>query len=73
MARGRNPADGRSHLLELTAAGRDLHAAVAPKALELERLIFSRLEAGEVERFVATLRRIDAIALGIGEGGEDCP
>lgn len=65
LARGRNPGDGRSHLLELTAAGRDLHALVAPKALELERRIFDRLEPGEVARFVATLRRIDAIALEI--------
>jgi len=50
-------------LLELTASGRDLYAQVAPKALELERRIFAQLEAAEIDRFVATLRRIDAIVL----------
>lgn len=65
LQRSHNPEDGRSHLLELTAAGRDLHAQVAPKALELERRIFDRLDPAEVERFVATLRRIDALVLGL--------
>jgi DNA-binding MarR family transcriptional regulator len=63
MSRGPNEADRRSHLLELTAAGRDLYAAVAPKALELERRVFDRLGRDEVRRFAATLRRIDAAAL----------
>ena len=66
LSRGHNPSDGRSHLLDLTPAGQDLYAQVAPKALELERRIFDRLEPAEVERFVATLRRIDAIALELG-------
>ncbi len=63
LARGHNPADGRSHLLRLTGAGHDLYAQVAPKALELERRIFDRIDPDEVERFVATLRQIEAIAL----------
>jgi DNA-binding MarR family transcriptional regulator len=67
LTRTLNPDDGRSHLLALTDAGRDLHAQVAPKALELERRIVDRLEPDEVERFVATLRRIDAIVLGTDE------
>ncbi len=58
-----NPGDGRSHVLKLSDAGRDLYALVAPKALELERRIFDRLGAAEVAHFVATLRRIDAIVL----------
>ena len=65
LVRARNPEDGRSHLLDLSDAGRDLYAQVAPKALELERRIFDRLDAAEVERFVATLRRIDAVALAL--------
>lgn len=63
MTRGPNPADRRSHLLELTDAGRDLYASVSPKALELERRVFDRLGRDEVRRFAATLRRIDAAAL----------
>ncbi|MGI4730634.1 MAG: MarR family winged helix-turn-helix transcriptional regulator [Janthinobacterium lividum] len=66
LARARNPGDGRSHLLDLSPAGRDLYAQVAPKALELERRIFDRLDPVEVERFVATLRRIDEIAGELG-------
>ncbi|WP_375398081.1 MarR family winged helix-turn-helix transcriptional regulator [uncultured Sphingomonas sp.] len=67
LTRGRNAQDGRSHLLVPTRAGRDLYAQVAPKALELERRIFGRIDAAEVARFVATLRRIDALALEVAE------
>jgi len=67
MARAPNAADRRSHLLELTTAGRDLYAAVAPKALELERRVFDRLDRGEVRRFAETLRRIEAAVLSAEE------
>ncbi|SFP87580.1 MarR family winged helix-turn-helix transcriptional regulator [Sphingomonas rubra] len=67
LARGDNPDDRRSHLLTLTDAGRDLYAAVAPKALELERRLFAALPRAELEAFVATLRRIDAAALALDE------
>lgn len=73
LVRRQNPQDGRSHLLELADAGRDLHALVAPKALELERRIFERMDKGEVARFVAMLRRIDAVALEVGEEATDEP
>jgi len=63
LSRAYNPGDGRSQLLQLTVTGRDLYAQVAPKALELERRIFAQLEAAEIDRFVTTLRRIDAIVL----------
>ncbi|MFD1949982.1 MarR family winged helix-turn-helix transcriptional regulator [Sphingomonas arantia] len=66
LARALNPDDGRSHLLSLTDAGRELHAQIAPKAMELESRIFARFDREEVERFVAMLRRIDAITLAIG-------
>ena len=64
LERAPNPDDKRSHLLRLSAAGRELHAAVAPKALELERRIFAQFTKGELEGFTAMLRRIDAAALG---------
>jgi DNA-binding MarR family transcriptional regulator len=58
-----NPGDKRSHLLRLTSQGRELYAAIAPKALELERRMFESFDPQEVERFVAMLRRIEGVAL----------
>ena len=52
--------DKRSHLLTLSTAGRELYAAVAPKALELERRIFASFAPEELVAFTATLRKIDA-------------
>ena len=63
LARAPNPADKRSHHLSLTAAGRDLYASIAPKALELEAKIFARFSRAELDGFVTMLRRIDAAAL----------
>jgi DNA-binding MarR family transcriptional regulator len=63
LTRAPNPADKRSHHLSLTAAGRDLYASVAPKALELEAKIFARFSREELDTFVTMLRRIDAAAL----------
>lgn len=63
LGRAPNPNDKRSHHLSLTAAGRDLYAAVAPKALELEARIFAPFTGEELDTFVALLRRIDASAL----------
>lgn len=54
-----HPRDRRSHLLHLSEAGRTLHAAIAPKALELEQRIFSAFDPQEVADFRAMLRRID--------------
>ncbi|RVT41084.1 MarR family winged helix-turn-helix transcriptional regulator [Sphingobium algorifonticola] len=65
LARAPNPADKRSHLLVLTAAGRDLYAQVAPRALALEQGMFAQFDAAELARFVAMLRRIDAAARAI--------
>jgi DNA-binding MarR family transcriptional regulator len=65
IARGANPADRRSHLLRLTAGGRELHASVAPKALELEARIFAGFAPDELAAFVAMLRRIDAVAIAL--------
>ena len=71
LVRRPNPDDRRSHLLILSEAGRSLHAAVAPKALDLEARIFASFDAHEVDRFVAMLRRIDAVTLALREAGED--
>lgn len=63
LERKPNPADKRSHLLVLTNPGRALYAQVVPQALEIERSLFVDFRPDELEQFVATLRRIDAIAL----------
>lgn len=62
LARAPNPGDRRSHHLMLTDAGRALYAEVAPKAIELERRVFGRFDARELEQFTDMLRRIDAAA-----------
>ncbi|MBB5686819.1 MarR family winged helix-turn-helix transcriptional regulator [Sphingobium boeckii] len=67
LERKPNAVDRRSHLLALSAEGRKLYAAIAPKALELERRIFAEFSEAELEGFVGTLRRIDAIVIALGE------
>lgn len=63
MARTPNAEDRRSHLLRLTSEGESLYAAVAPKAIELERRIFSAFQPEELAQFAAMLRRIDERAV----------
>ena len=63
IERRANPADGRSHLLHLTAAGRALYEQIAPKALELEKRIFDSFETGELSQFRAMLGKVDRAAL----------
>ncbi len=58
IARAPNPDDGRSHLLTLTTAGRDLYDQVVPKALELEAGIFGTFSANELALFSSLLGRI---------------
>lgn len=59
-ARSPNADDGRSHHLELTAAGRAMHAEIMPLALDMERRLFAQLSAGEQQEFKALLARITA-------------
>lgn len=58
-----NAHDKRSHLLELSDAGRDLYKQVGPKALELERTLFEAIGESELAAFTATLRKIDGALL----------
>ncbi|MBO9712059.1 MarR family transcriptional regulator [Sphingomonas sp.] len=62
IARGANPGDQRSHLLELSKAGWALYEQVAPKAIELEQRIFAGMDAEEVARFRAMLERLEQAA-----------
>jgi DNA-binding MarR family transcriptional regulator len=62
VERSKNAADRRSRRLSLTAAGRRLYAAIAPKALELERTVFGQFSAAELATLRRFLQRIDAAA-----------
>lgn len=68
-----NTKDGRSHLLELTDAGRQMHGEIMPLALEMERRLFSNFTEEEIEAFRSLLVRIkeevrDLHAEGIDSG-----
>ena len=52
-----NEQDGRSHLLDLTEAGRAMHAEIMPLALEMERQLFSGFSPDELELFRSLLER----------------
>lgn len=58
VVREPNASDGRSHLLELTAAGKEMHGQIMPLALEMERRLFARFSDEEVETFRALLGRV---------------
>ena len=62
LARRPNAADGRSHHLELTEAGREVYGAIMPIALEMEAGMFSALSAAERSLFKDLLQRIRAQA-----------
>lgn len=57
-ARQPNDRDGRSHLLELTDAGRAMHGAIMPLALEMERRLFSTFSDEEQDTFRSLLARV---------------
>jgi DNA-binding MarR family transcriptional regulator len=62
VARSPNSADGRSHHIELTAAGRSVHAEIMPLALDMEKRIFASLSASEQAQLKDILARINARA-----------
>jgi DNA-binding MarR family transcriptional regulator len=53
-----NRQDGRSHLLELTESGRDMHEQIMPLAVGMEQRLFSVLSAEERAQFRALLERV---------------
>lgn len=60
VARSPNADDGRSHHIELTAAGKAVHGEIMPLALDMERRLFASLSAAELKDFKALLARITA-------------
>ena len=57
-ARSPNASDGRSHLLELTNAGGEIHGRIMPLALDMERRLFAVLDVAEQAQFKEFLARI---------------
>lgn len=57
-ARKPNTKDGRSHLLELTAEGRAVHAGIMPLALKIEEELFSVLNESEQAQMRDMLARL---------------
>ncbi len=53
-----NERDGRSHHLELTAAGRAIHVQIMPLALGMDERIFAGFTAAEREQFRQLLDRL---------------
>ena len=53
-----NVKDGRSHLLELTAEGRAVHAGIMPLALKIEEELFSVLNEEEQAQLRDMLARL---------------
>lgn len=57
-ARTPNEQDGRSHLLDLTEAGRAMHAEIMPLALQMEAKLFEGFSKEELELFRTLLERV---------------
>ena len=57
-----NERDGRSHLLELTAEGRAIHARIMPLAQQIEAELFASLTADERKVLRGLLARLRAAA-----------
>lgn len=62
VAPRRNPGDGRSHFLSLSAEGRSLYEEVAPAARAMEAELLASFSADEREVLERLLRRIEAAA-----------
>lgn len=58
VARVPNASDGRSHLMRLTAQGRQIHREVLPIALETERQLLAGFSASEQAQLRAMLERL---------------
>ena len=62
LQRAPNMADGRSHHLALTAAGKELYAEIMPLALSMEAQVMTVLDDGERAQLSALLGKLLARA-----------
>jgi len=73
VQRSEHHADGRSHVLSLTAEGRRLFSEVAPLALAYEAALISGLAPEEVALLRRLLSRLQAAATALAGEGEPPP
>lgn len=59
-ARTPNEQDGRSHHLDLTESGREMHGHIMPLAVEMERRVFDGFSEEELSQFRSILERVRA-------------
>lgn len=71
VSRAEHKADGRSHVLALSAEGRRLHGEIAPLALAYEAALIAGLAPGEVALVKRLLVRLQGVAGQLA--GEDGP
>ncbi len=71
ISRRPNTLDGRSHLLELTESGRDMHGHIMPLAVGMEQRLFSVLSADERAQFRALLERVRGAVGDVDDEGID--
>jgi DNA-binding MarR family transcriptional regulator len=70
LARALHEADGRSHHLTLTVAGRDLYAEVVPLALDYEAALLAAFSGPEQQALHELLRRIETVAASLAPDWE---
>lgn len=58
VVRSPNSRDGRSHHLELSAAGKAMHGEIMPHALDIEQRLFAALSEADRRRFKAFLEQL---------------
>lgn len=58
VTRSPNSRDGRSHHLDLSPAGKAMHAEIMPHALDIERRLFETIGSAERAHFKTLLARI---------------
>ena len=62
VSRSDHHADGRSHVLQLSAQGEHLHAEIAPLALAYEQSLIAGLSPGDVDGLKRLLLRLQEAA-----------
>lgn len=70
LQRSPNAHDGRSHHLELTEAGQDLHSAIWPQAVDMYQKIFSSITAREQEKLRSILDKLLKAARALESDGK---
>lgn len=68
ISRAPNAQDGRSHHLELTAAGKAMHDEVIPLVKQMELQVFAPFSDEELAHFRDLLQRIRASVAALGSG-----